>query len=374
MRTVAVLGGGHGGHAAAADLTLRGHEVRWYSRSRDALAAVKQRGGIEIAGAAGEGFARVATVTDDLEEAVSGAEIVMTVVPTTALADYARGLAPLLDERQVVFLNPGHTGGGLHFVAELRRVGHHGRVRTCEVSTLTYGCRVDAAASVMVYRVMSQLPFAAFPGRFATEVCALVRELYPAIELHRHVLETAFLNLNAVEHPPQTLLNVGWLEHTRGDYYFYYEGTTPAVGRVIDGLDAERSTIAHALGVDTKSFVESFFRAGYTTKSAFDRGTAYEALHDSAPNRWVKGPQSLDHRYIHEDVGHALVAWAALGKLAGVRTPVMDALIQIASLVNERDYRSEGLTLHKLGLAEVARQDLESFLYEGASGREGSLR
>ena len=41
---------------------------------------------------------------------------------------------------------------------------------------------------------------------------------------------------------------------------------------------------------------------GYTTEAAAGQGTAYAALQDSAPNRWIKGPKSLDHRYLHEDV------------------------------------------------------------------------
>jgi opine dehydrogenase len=365
-RTIAVLGGGHGGCAAAADLTLRGHDVRLFSRSESALAPIRQRGGIELTGLAGEGSAPVAVVTTDIEEAVRGADLVMTAVPTTALAEYAELLAGVLGDGQPLFVNPGHTGGGLHLVAELRRHGYRGEPRTCEVSTLTYGCRLKGPATVDVMRVVPRLPFAAFPGRHARELHALVHEIYPSVELRENVLETGFANLNAVEHPPQALMNAGWLEHTEGDYYFYREGTTPSVGRVIDSLDAERIAVAGALGVDTKPFVESFFEAGYTTENAVRAGTAFQALQESEPNRWVKGPKSLDHRYVHEDVGHGLVAWAAWGDLVGVHTPTMDSLIRLAAVVSGRDYAREGLTLERMGLAGVEREDLEPFLYEGA--------
>jgi opine dehydrogenase len=160
-------------------------------------------------------------------------------------------------------------------------------------------------------------------------------------------------------------MNAGWLEHTEGDYYFYYEGTTPSVGRVIDSVDAERIAVADALGVETKPFVQSFFEAGYTTESALQVGTAFQALQESEPNRWVKGPKSLDHRYVHEDVGHGLVAWASWGDLVGVDTPTLDSLIRLAAVVSGRDYLRDGLTLERMGLAGVGRGELESFLYEG---------
>ena len=66
------------------------------------------------------------------------------------------------------------------------------------------------------------------------------------------MLETGFQDLNAVEHPAQTVCNAGWLEHTEGDYYFYCEGTTPAVARVIEAVDRERLALAAAAGVPTR--------------------------------------------------------------------------------------------------------------------------
>ncbi|MGI8827646.1 MAG: NAD/NADP octopine/nopaline dehydrogenase family protein [Chloroflexota bacterium] len=364
-RSIAVLGAGHGGLAAAADLSLKGHDVRLFSRSPAALAHVESRTGIALTGAAGEGFARIATVTPDLGEAIRGADLICLVIPTTSHEDYARRLAPILADGQPIFLNPGHTGGGLQFVTELRRNGYQGEVRCCESSTLTYGCRIQPSGEVRVWSVVPALPFAAFPGKHAEELHALLLDFYPAVQLRLSVLETGFANLNAVEHPPQALLNVGWLEHTHGDYLFYYEGTTPSVGRAIDAVDRERMAVARAMDVESLPFVEAFFDAGYTTESAVQDGTAYQALHESAPNRWVKGPRSLDHRYVHEDVGHGLVPWAAWGDLAGVETPTMDALIEIASVVNGRDYAREGLTLRKMGLEGIDRDQLDAFLWEG---------
>lgn len=362
---VAVLGAGHGGCAAAADLTLRGFEVRLTTRRRETLAPILARGGIELAGEAGTGFARVAKITPDLGEAVEGADLLLVTVPTTAHGYYAQALAKLLRPQQIVLLNPGHTCGGLHFAAELRRQGVSWPPRLCETFTLTYGCRLSGPAAVTVMKVATNLLFAAFPGRDRDALLAECRRLYPNLVPADNVLHSAFLNINAIEHPPQALLNVGWLEHTQGDYLFYFEGTTPSVGRVIDILDAERVAVARALGLRTVDFYEIFWKAGYTTESAARSRSAYRCLQESAPNRWVKGPKSLDHRYIHEDVGYGLVPMAEFGRMAGVPTPLMDALIQIASAVNGIDYRREGLTLSRMGLEGLRPADLDRFLYQG---------
>ena len=45
VKSVAILGAGHGGFAAAADLTSRGYEVRLQARNADRLKDLRARGG-----------------------------------------------------------------------------------------------------------------------------------------------------------------------------------------------------------------------------------------------------------------------------------------------------------------------------------------
>jgi opine dehydrogenase len=226
-------------------------------------------------------------------------------------------------------------------------------------------------ATVNVMARMTNLPFAAFPAHDQAELYALVSPLYPDLVQASNVLETGFLDINAVEHPPQIICNAGWLEHTKGDYLFYYEGTTPSVGRVIDAVDAERIALAAAARIPTRPFVEVFRDMGYTTARAAAEGSAYAALQDSAPNRWVKGPATLDHRYINEDVGWGLVPWSEMGRAFGVPTPTMDALIVLGGALNGRDYRADGLTLDRLGIAGLSPDELATYLRDGIDAASG---
>ena len=371
IQTVAVLGAGNGGCAAAADLGARGFEVRLYNRSRERLEPLLERGGLDRQGAIGQGFVKLAMITDDLDQAVRGADLIMLTVPISAHPFYAQRLGTIVPPGGVVFLNPGHMGGGLFMAHEIHRLTGRTDVQTCEVSTLSYACRMRGPASVNVLGVMRTLPFAAFPGRRQAELFELLQPIYPSLVQASHVLETGFMDINAVEHPPQIICNAGWVEHTKGSYLFYYEGTTPSVGRVIDVLDRERIAVAEAAGVPTRPFVQVFYEMGYTTEGAARQGTAHAALQESAPNRWIRGPQSLDHRYLHEDVGWGLVPWAELGRSLGVPTPVMDALITLGSTLNGRDYRAEGLTLDRLGLAGKRADELAGYLRDGIPDRGG---
>jgi opine dehydrogenase len=365
IKKIAVLGAGHGGFAAAADLTRLGFEVTLQSRNAERLAEVKARGGIAMQGVY-EGFVPIKAITTDVARAIEGADLIMLVVPSIAIGHYARELAPLMTPERIVLINPGHTGGGLAFVAALREAGYRGDVQTCETVTLTYICRMSGPASVNVYSYTRNLAFAAFPGRHADTLYRLIKPIYPQIVPASNVLETALNNINATFHPPGMLMNAGWIEHTGGDFMFYREGITPSVGRVTEAIDAERMAVARALGVPSRTFLEGFYRAGLTSEEGRDSGSISKACYLSEPNRLVKSPPQLDHRYIHEDIGYGLVPMAALGELVGVPTPTMDIFIDLAGIALGTDFRREGLTLKKMGLAGIPPAELAKFLEMGS--------
>ena len=50
---IAILGGGHGGYAAAADLSEAGHEVSLWRRDAEALAPLLEHGSIVLKDAKG---------------------------------------------------------------------------------------------------------------------------------------------------------------------------------------------------------------------------------------------------------------------------------------------------------------------------------
>jgi opine dehydrogenase len=365
VKSVAILGAGHGGFAAAADLARRGYEVRLHARNPARIAPLRERRGIEARGIV-TGHVPIALATTDVAEAIRGADLIMLVVPSVAHESYARALAPLIDGRQPIFLNPGHTGGGLHFLHELRRAGYAGPVKICETVSLTYVTRMEGPATVGIYSHMKQLGFAALPAKCTDELFALVKPLFPDIRKASNVIETALSNLNAVFHPPGMIMNAGWIEHTHGGFLFYKEGITAAVGRVTAAVDAERVAVAQALGVPHTTFLDAFFNGGLTTRAARDSGDIARACRESAPNATIKAPSSLDHRYVHEDVGYGLVPMAALGRLARVATPTIDALVRIAGHAVGIDYAREGLTLEKLGLAGKTPAQLMKIVTEGA--------
>ena len=246
IETIAIIGAGNGGCATAAQLAQRGFDIRLYGRSRATIEPLLAIGRIEYEGELGEGFAKLALVTGDAGTAVAGAHLVLITAPTHAHEDIARMLAPLLEPGQIVMAAPGHT---LLLIPSTIRAAGGTLGLYCDSSSLPFICRKSAPQRVKITRAAQILYFAAFPGIAVEAVAERVRHVFPHIAPRPSLLHTVFPYTNAIHHPPALLLNVGRVESTGGDYCHYYDGITPAVGRLIDALDAERIAVAAALGV-----------------------------------------------------------------------------------------------------------------------------
>ena len=81
---IAVLGGGHGAYAAAADLAEQGHEVRLWRRDAQALQPLHEQGGIALKDSQGRRVVALALATGDIGAAVRDAQLL--VLPTPAIA------------------------------------------------------------------------------------------------------------------------------------------------------------------------------------------------------------------------------------------------------------------------------------------------
>jgi hypothetical protein len=79
-----------------------------WSKQRQTLVKIRDRGGLGYTGVLGEDFVPV-QVAGDLGRTVREAEVIMVCAATTAHRLFAEALAPVLPDGATVFLNPGHT-------------------------------------------------------------------------------------------------------------------------------------------------------------------------------------------------------------------------------------------------------------------------
>ncbi len=357
-----VIGAGHGGKAMAAHLALIGFEVTLYNRTPEHIAAIQARGGIDLEG--GEmtprGFGRLALVTSDIAAAVSRAEVIMVVVPSSAHADVAKSLAPHLRDGQIVVLNPGRTCGAIEFAKVLKDQNCQAQVDIAEAETFIYASRSDGPAQARIFRIKEAVPLAALPATRTEHVLEALRPAFPQFIHGINVLHTGLNNMGAIFHPALTLLNAGWIEATHGDFQFYIDGVTPSVARVLEVLDRERVTVASALGIRARTAME-WLQMAYNTSGE----DLHEAIHNQPGYYGITAPSTLNHRYIFEDVPMSLVPIASLGQNYGVSVRGMDSIIRLACIIHRTDYWRRGRTVDKLGIAHLSVSELTHYVNEG---------
>ena len=358
---IAVLGGGHGCYAAAAELSEKGHSVRFWRRDAEALQPVIDSGSITVLDFKGEREVEVARPTAALSEAVDGASLVVIPLPALAHESLARELAPLLQDGQVVYLPPG-TFGSFLFARALRDAGNAADVSFAETGTLPYLARKHGPKQVVVSGYATRLPTGVLPARNTEHAFAVLREVYP-VEHCKDALSGALMNAGPIIHPPLILMNAGPLEHFEA-WDIHNEGTQPSIRRVTDALDAERIAVREALGYGAPHFPlrDHYNKEGEGDEWMYGR-SAHEKLTDSGD--WREDINLKTHRYMLEDTRLGLSLIVSVGRWAGVPTPVAEGLLAIGGAVAERDLYAEGRTLESLGLDGLSREEMRQLLDEG---------
>lgn len=299
-------------------------------------------------------------VTSDLKEAAKGSDLIMVVTPAFTHKMIAEKICEYLEEGQVVVLNPGRTGGALEFLNTLRSKGCTKDIVVAETQTLIYSARKTEPEKVQIYGIKKSVAVSCIPGNRIGDVLALLKDYYPQFKPAESVLETSLSNIGSMFHPTPILLNIGRIENDNRGYRYYWDGITPSVAKLIERLDSERLKVGEAYGIKLLSAYE-WLNQCYEVKG----DSLYERLQNNTAYGEIKAPTTIQARYMTEDVPMGLVPIAALGKAAGVETPIIDAVITLASSIYDKDFRSEGRSLKNLGLEGLAKEQITEFFATG---------
>lgn len=354
-RAIAVLGGGNGAHALAADLALRGHGVRMYYRRRRAR-QVFETGKIQVSGAF-SGTARLELVTDELAKAVAGADYVCLAAPAYSHETYGHMLKGLLDPNQVLVLCPGAFGS-----LQMRRIWAEAPAPVIvETNNLPYGARLTGDGQVTVFG-RNVVNVACMPASAGPDLLPrLQADLFDIGRLERDVVACGLSLVNPALHPGPCLVNASSIERPDVDFFLYEHGFTPAAAKLALAVDRERVAVARALGYGDLQPVADFAHipADYTWQQL------YMAIHGNITHTVIRGPNDLEHRYLTEDIPYGLVPWVHLGRWAGVAMPKTDAIVQLFQTIHGVDWYQAGCTPAKLGIDTMQPEAFANYLQTG---------
>jgi opine dehydrogenase len=357
---ITILGSGNGGCAVAFDHSIKGHNVRIFDFDKYPrnICEIQKNGGIYSEGFL-EGFAQIKYAGHDIKKALEGAEIIYVVTPAHSIKTFAEVCKNYLQEGQIVIVCPGSCMGSIEFKNSAGLLLCDKRIIVSETHTLPYAVRTISPGRICIYhKLNSGIFLAALPSIKTTEVLYKIKYIYPGLIKAKNVIHTSLQNGNPVIHPAVTLLNTALIERTNGNFLFYQEGITPAVGRLIKAIDQERINIGNLLNLEIMPDPYLGCIQKYMTVSNYDTGYS-----DAPGFLGIKAQNNIDSRYINEDVGYGLVFWQSLAQQIGAPTPSILSVIHMASILLNRDYLSEGKrTMNSLNLSKYTLQDLNEIL------------
>ena len=351
---IAIVGSGNGAVTAALDMISKGHEVKLYCRNQSIHKFDKafERGGFDFINEGDKTFVKFTDISDDMSYVLKDAEVIQMIIPSSFIEHYAKTMAPLINNDQLILFNIAAAMGSIRFINVLEKQHIETMPKFAELNTLTYGTRVDYdKAEVNLSLNVQKVHFSTYDKSYLTESFKTIKALYPYIVKEESLWKTNLENGNPEVHPGPTLLNVGRIDYA-DEFALYKEGITPHTVKLLHAVELERLSLGRKLGFELNTAKGARIERGYLSND--DEDEPLNKLFNTSPVfSQINGPNDVENRYLTEDIAYGLVLWSSLGKVIGVPTPNIDAIIVIASTILERDFYTEGLTVESLGLEKL---------------------
>ena len=261
-KLVAVLGGGNGAHAMAADLTLKGYKVNMCDAPEfeDSIRTILDRQSIELIDPAGDKHTvKINMITTDYQKALKGVSYIMMSLPAIGTDKVFDAITPYLEDGQTV-IKWAANFSALSFSRKLKERGINKDITLAEAHTLPWGCRLVAPGTVQIMVWVIKMLFATMPAKNIDRVLNDIKEIYPVVAAE-NVLATSLNNLNMVCHPVGTVMNAGWIDTIGKEFSLNQHGSTLSIARGTKRVFEEVKKVAEAYDVSMLEYPEEdFFR------------------------------------------------------------------------------------------------------------------
>lgn len=265
----------------------------------------------------------------------SKADVIIVQTVAGAHRDVAERLKGHLGKNQLIIIFNGNWGAA-EFESVLGAEAREKNTLICETAAQLFLCSSPDINSVNITGIKESVGFAVSDMKRMREAYERAVRLFPGLKTAENIIDTSANSSNPVIHGPIAAFNITRLENGE-DYTLFGTALPEKLIRYIEKADLERCAVIEALGTKATGVLE-ILNSFWPVK----RESLRDALKENEAYRDIKGPKTLLHRYIEEDIPYGLVPLSVLGKKLGVPTPYTDSVITGLSLYLGRDFMKEG--------------------------------
>ena len=321
---IGILGLGRTAQSMAAYLMKKGCEVILWGRNKDALEDIKLKG-IKIFGCIDGQF--FPNTEADLSLLCNMSDYLFVMTTSEGHKKIAESLKGKLKINQRIIIFNGNWGT-YEFYNILGEELYEKHIIIGETGGMIFISDFDKGMC-HVKSIKNNMSFATFPKGYCEEVIEDLGDILPQLVPEENVVVTSINNSNPIIHVPLVLFNYTRIENGE-DFGFYSDGATSSTIGYIEAIDNERKQIAESLGVKFQSCL-SIINSFWTDK----KDTLYDAITQNSTYLSVRGPKTLKHRYLSEDLPYGIVPLISLGKVIGIEAKYMKSMVEILNYLLE---------------------------------------
>lgn len=355
---ITIIGAGNTGTAMAAHATSQGHQVTLWNRNEEEIPTLINTQTVYSTGVI-EGEYKLHLVTTDMDQALIDADLILVTTPSFAHKSLAENIAKSIQKETLVILLPGRTFGAVEFKDVYEQFNHQTDIAVAETQTAIYTCRKVAEDKIDILSIKRTVLFSALKSSENEQIFKqLPTFLKDSLIPSKSIIETSIGNIGMILHCTPLLLNTGWTENEKYSYKYYIDGITPSVAHFLEKLDQERMAVAKGFGLEIES-LNSWLNRIYGVEGS----SLYERIQETKPYEKIDAPNTLNNRYITEDVPNGLVPLESAGKFLNLDMQYTGLVIDLASALLDTDFREHGRNLKTL--FESKDEVIQSLFYRG---------
>lgn len=339
---IGIAGAGAIAMGYASFLLSQGHAACVWSPSGKSVAGLREGVPLTVTGALEGDFNLQICIS---AEELAKNDIIIVALPAYGYRMVLDNLVPHIEPRHT-FIISGHLSfAALYLAKRLSERGIEVPIGVWNTTILT--SKAQSSTHIRIGAIRAKVDMAVLPVRRTDEARAVCEELFgDRFLIKDDMLSIALSNLNPQNHMGIALCNLTRIE--RGEAWGQNSNVTPAVARLLEGLDRERLEIAAVFGKTVRTiFDHSMLTHGISGGSVAE---VYANLAQQGKD--PVGPKDINTRYVLEDVPFGLVPTIFLARMAGVAAPLHRSGVAILSACYGRDFTADNDLLSELGLVE----------------------
>jgi len=332
---ITILGSGNSGLTMAAFLAKHNHKITLWNRSANNINKLSIENNVKISGLI-NGKYKIENVTSNIVDAVKNAKLIFITTPADVHKEIINNIAKHIDDDAIIILSPGRTFGIIEAEKILKKYNKTNIV--AESQTIIFTCRKLSENSVSLIELKNDVLISTKKQENLEIVLNKIPNcIKPFFKPAKSFIETSLGNVGMVLHCAPLLLNIGWIESPNTKFKYYYEGITPTIANLLQKIDNERLAVAKKLGIQIIPLTE-WFKTSYNVEGK----NIYECIKKTSAYDKIDAPDTINHRYIFEDITTGLVPLENMGNQLGVDMKVTKLIIDLANEVLNTDFRKEG--------------------------------